>query len=551
MVAEPRSTTFLTVFPGPEAEQTATFMRSGANEGAHPPVRIIALPYPGALLLDPCSPVSTELDRWWAEQDPAISEPIVIMLDEPGLERFLPGLDARFVVGVRTPEDLVRWQNFENAVATVSQHPMHLAEFAMQHHSVRGRDSFRSDVNYHDWWLSDVANPGAQPTQWRPAPASAASDTLTSAAGSLAAPAPAAGWRGSQSTSPAQALPDPFQQLADLGAPWPAGPPVARPQPGPALSRASLFGADLPPGAVRGTPAPRRAGSSGVGAALSQLLAAFRWPEIPHEVADLLLSLSPHALVAVVSRAGGVGKTAVAAAVAQVAGYALGETAGSAAVVDQNTGNPDQWGRMHIPEGAATVSALMAALSAGAELPPPPAWACNVPALAVYPEDRQASTAYSHGQIQRFVSYLRERHVLTVVDLPNRLPDLQSTEGLICAAYLELADLVILPTTDDPNRLTGVNEYLDEPLLGDKPVVVAYIESSERRLRQHPKVVEALNGIRARSTAVVSIPKSEMATLAIVEGRPIVEVVAHLRQSYVDLTLTVAGALVARRRSGR
>lgn len=63
-------------------------------------------------------------------------------------------------------------------------------------------------------------------------------------------------------------------------------------------------------------------------------------------------------------------------------------------------------------------------------------------------------------------------------------------------------------------------------------------------------MIEALNGIRANTTAVVAIPKSEKATLAIVEGRPIVEIAADLRQSYVDLTLTVARALLARRRAG-
>ncbi|MGI8562729.1 MAG: hypothetical protein ACR2MZ_04105 [Candidatus Dormibacter sp.] len=535
MIAEQRYTTFLTVFPGPEAEQMAAFMRSGINEKARRPVRVLALPYPSAVLLDPRSPASGDLDSWWAAQNPAITDPVVVMLDEPGLERFLPGLDAHFVVGVQRSAELPRWQGFENAIATVSDHPMQLAEFAMQYHSVRGRDSFRSDVPYRGWWLSDMMKPGA--------------DRGRRTASAWAAPPSAADWASSKETPPAKALPDPFQALAELG-PQPYLPPEEAPT-GPQLSRASLLGTSQPQvGGARRLPTSMPAKPTGVGAALSQLLAGPRWPEIPRDVGDLLLSLSPHAVVAVVSRAGGVGKTAIAAAVAQVAGYALGETTGSAAVVDQNTGNPDQWGRMHIPEGAATVSSLMAALSAGAELPPPPVWARNVPALAVYPEDRQAATAYSPGQIQRFVAYLRERHVLTVVDLPNRLPDLQSTEGLICAAYLELADLVILPTTDDPNRLAGVNEYLAEPALANKPVVVAYIESTERRLRRHPKVIEALNGIRARTTAVVAIPKSEKATLAIVEGRPIVEIAADLRQSYVDLTLTVARALLARQRAG-
>jgi hypothetical protein len=138
---------------------------------------------------------------------------------------------------------------------------------------------------------------------------------------------------------------------------------------------------------------------------------------------------------------------------------------------------------------------------------------------------------------------MRERHVFMVVDLPNRLPDNSSAEAAICAAYVDLADLVILPTTDDPTALMAVLEYLDTPSLHGKPVVVSYIVSSDRELRKHPLVAELLAQIRRRVTAIVPVPKSEKATLAIVKGVSVLEISPQLREAYVDLTYAAVRAL--------
>src|SRR5262249_25029859 len=182
------------------------------------------------------------------------------------------------------------------------------------------------------------------------------------------------------------------------------------------LSRASLFSS----GDHRTSTGPPETGSPF--AYVGRLFVRRHSFSIPHEIGDLVLGLHPPPLVVVPARKGGVGKTVTAGAVAQVIGYALGDTTGSAAIVDQNIGNPDQWGRLDIPSSAGTVRQLMAALSSGLELPPTPAWA-KTPALGVYPEDRSSAEAYPPGLIQRFVQQLRERHVFLVVDLPNRLPD--------------------------------------------------------------------------------------------------------------------------------
>jgi cellulose biosynthesis protein BcsQ len=278
--------------------------------------------------------------------------------------------------------------------------------------------------------------------------------------------------------------------------------------------------------------------------AIARLINRPRPIAVPREIGDLVLGLRRAPVVVVPARKGGVGKTVTAGAIAQVIGYAIGETTGTAAIVDQNIGNPDQWGRLDIPSSAATVRQLMAALSSGMELPPTPAWA-KTPALAVYPEDRASAEGYPPGLIQRFVQYMRERHVFLVVDLPNRLPDYSSAEAAICAAYLDVADLVILPTTDDPTALMAVLEYLDMPSLRGKPVVVSHIVSGDKELRQHPLVAELLEQISRRVTAIVAVPKSEKATLAIVKGVSVLEISPQLRSAYIDLTYAAVKALVS------
>jgi cellulose biosynthesis protein BcsQ len=332
---------------------------------------------------------------------------------------------------------------------------------------------------------------------------------------------------------PAATLSDPFTELSTVGplATLPAAAERRHEELG--LSRASLFAV----GATRmSAPRPPRLGVVG------RLLVRRRTITIPREIGDLVLGLHPPPLVVVPARKGGVGKTVTAGAVAQVIGYALGDTTGSAAIVDQNIGNPDQWGRLDIPASAGTVRQLMAALSSGMELPPTPAWA-KTPALAVYPEDRASADAYPPGLIQRFVQHLRERHVFLVVDLPNRLPDYTTAEAAICAAYLELADLVILPTTDDPSALLGVLEYLETPSMRGKPVVVSYIVSTDRQLRRHRVVVDLLNEIRQRVVAIEMVPKSEKATLAIVKGVSILDISPKLRDAYIRVTHTAVRTL--------
>jgi MinD-like ATPase involved in chromosome partitioning or flagellar assembly len=270
---------------------------------------------------------------------------------------------------------------------------------------------------------------------------------------------------------------------------------------------------------------------------------------LPEELKQLAVSHSLGRIVGVTSRAGGVGKTAIAAALGIVYGEAVQDTGWTAAVVDQNIGNPDQPGRLTVDAQVPTVSQIMADIESGSQWSVP-AWN-RTPALAVYPERRDVSDAYATGQVERFAAQLRQLHALSVIDLPNRIPSYTSPESALCAAWLSVADLLIVPTTDDPTRLQGVLDYLDAPMVQgdveteDRPVrvIVAYQRSPLRAVREDPGVRALLAEIGERVSAVVEIPKNERATLAVVRGQPITEVDARLRSAFVELALTVARVL--------
>ena len=473
MAGEP---VFLSLLRDPAGGRAAELLRAAlapARAGA-----VHEAPVSGAAFLSARGEAARHLDAWWEARVPAGARPIVLVMDEPELERHLSGLDAEVLVGVARAEERLRYARFPQVRAIVATDPLALAQHA-------------------------IAELGGARREDR---------------------APS----------------DPFSELAAVGPleeePEDAGEPASQ------LSRAGLFGG----GRELDMPSFARAEAERTAPGLvSRLFGRRRRPfVVPREIGDVVLGLRPAPLVVVPARKGGVGKTVTAGAVAQVVGYALGETTGTVAVVDQNIGNPDQWGRLDVPAAAGTVRQMMAALSSGRELPPPPAWA-RTPALAVYPEDRTTANAYPPGLVQRFVQQLRQRHVFMVVDLPNRLPDFSSAEAAICAAYLDLANLVILPTTDDPSALLGVVEYLDSPSLRGKPVVVSYIASTDRQLRRHPVVRELLEEIRRRVAAVETVPRSEKATLAIVKGMSILDISPRLREAYIRVTRAAVQALAA------
>jgi MinD-like ATPase involved in chromosome partitioning or flagellar assembly len=410
-------------------------------------------------------------------------------------------MDAEAVVGVARQDEVALYAGLSNVRAVVGRDVRALTELVMRTYD----DCFDAPPGGAEAPAAPAAS-GDTPFRPRVAPREAPRPMVRP--GPPAAP-PAPPW---------------------AAVPAPAAPAPRRPAPGPART---------PPIDLRGL----------VERATSMLSQAPRGAWVPEELSRLVLSHTSGRIVGVSSRAGGVGKTAVAAALGIIYGEAVQESGWCAAVVDQNIGNPDQWGRLTLSAQVPTVFEIMADIEAGREWTVP-AWN-RTPALAIYPERRDVADAYAPGQVERFAAQLRQLHAVSVIDLPNRIPAFTSAEAAVCAGWLGVCDLLLVPTTDDPTRLQGVLDYLDAPMVrGDSGVayrrvraVVPYVRSPLKAVREDPGVRAMLDEIRARVVAVVEIPRNERATLAIVRGQPITEVDAGLRSAYVELALTVARAL--------
>jgi MinD-like ATPase involved in chromosome partitioning or flagellar assembly len=324
--------------------------------------------------------------------------------------------------------------------------------------------------------------------------------------------------------------PDPFQLLAAAGRLGAAKPPAAP------MSRGELLGQPARPSRRSGPEAHRSVSRGRLFDRLTQL----RRPTPGDELGRAILDRKP-LVVAVVSRKGGVGKTASAAAVAALLGEAVDPFGHTAALVDANVGNPDAWGRLEIRGNALTVREIVSRLTRGEE-PPSPAYA-ETPALAVYPESREAGDGYAPAQVQRLAAHLKLRHAAVVVDLPNRLPAFTSADAALAAAWIAEAGVVVLPTTADPAALLGVTEYLAAESVRGKPVVVPYIVPRLREIRTAPEVLGFLHRIEQAGAVVVEVPDDDRATLALIRRTAISEAGLALRQAYLALAETVVEAM--------
>lgn len=442
-----------------------------------------------------------ELDRWWAASVPPGAHPVYLMLHEEGLPEWLRGIDGTVYVGVPDEEVAARYGACGTVRATVAPDSVALAATVMRETEL------------------DPAGPVFDPEASRNVAALGAADVwawpepepqLEPQPESLPAP-PAFSVELPLASSRA---PDPFDLLIQaVGSPPPAGPP-----PGPAGDAA---GAE-PDGSLSTRwhlPLGRPRRRSGGEAWLRELAAAAvdRGPTI----------------VVIGSRKGGVGKTSHAAGVAIAAGAALDLVGHRAAIVDANIANPDAWGALHLPEGAATVREVVASLTAGAD-PPPPVHATS-PALACFPEARDA-TEYSRTDINRLAGYLRRRYTLVVVDMSNRLPDpLAGPEAAAAAYWLEHGDVLVLPAASSKQDFNGVLDYLE--VRGRPPTLVAYLVPNVRRNRDHPVARQYLEAIAQRVDGIIPIPdEADKVRYAGMEGLPVHRVSSNLAAAYRELT---------------
>ncbi len=464
------------------AEAVARMLRDLASDGARvgaliPPVR--GVEFFAQTEMQP------QLDAWWDSQIPSHAEVIFVVDDRDGLADWLIGLDGACYVGVASMDRMVAYEQRPGLRVFGARSPLDYAAAVMSDLAVEG--------TYNEIEANRMQALAMAFTH-----------------GAKVLPESAAGVDGGVN----EPGPDPFDLLIAMS-----------------LGQADAAAASLKPAALMGD--EPSAGGRG-----------FRFPgwtrrtgarrssnQVDSDLASLLVGRGS-TIVAVGSRKGGVGKTSHAAGVAIVAGAALDAVGRCAALVDANVANPDAWGQLNLPAGAATVRDTIVALVADHELPRPVH--ASTPALACFPEARETSE-YSRTEIGLLAAHLRSRYPLVIVDMSNRLPDPTGGPAAAAAAYwLEHADVLVLPSAASKQDFNGVLDYLDVRDL--PPVIVASLVPRTRRNREHPLTRRYMTAIAQRVYRVVDMPDdAERVRYAGMQGVPVEAVSASLRAAYREL----------------
>jgi hypothetical protein len=530
---EPRAFAFISLLRDKaEARRLAGLLEGLARRGASA-ASLFLVPEVRGLDFFAASAEQESLDRWWGANVPAGSLPVYLLEHERGLAAWMIGLDGVFFVAVGEA-DAGGYAQLVAVRSAADEAPLALAGAVIARYGVAPNSTATPTADVFD--VRDVRIIAGL--------RAGAGDTGS------AASAPARGHRADGSPQGPRAPVRPYSHLdlpplLDLvgsastpaPAPAPADPiellaaesdRAERTSPAWGSSRS-----ETPAGpAARGLPAVRRlrhrlplANPWGRGGRTSDA-----------ELAALLLNHAPR-IVVVGSRKGGVGKTSHAAGMAISGGAVLDSVGHIAAIVDANVANPDAWGQLNLPDTAATVRDVVAALAKGAH-PPSPIHSVT-PALACYPERREG-TEYTHTDIHRLAAHLRARYSLVIVDMSNRLPDPTSgPEAAVAAFWLEEADALVLPTAMSRQDFNGVLDYLD--VRGRPPTVVPCIISGARRNRRHPVTREYLDVIASRVDRVLEVPdEGDNVRLAGMDGVPVQEVSPKMRVAYRALTEAVA-----------
>jgi MinD-like ATPase involved in chromosome partitioning or flagellar assembly len=433
-----------------------------------------------------------QLDAWWDSQVPSDATVTFVVDDRTGLAEWLVGLDGASYVGVASTTRMCEYEHRDGMRAFTARSPLDYAAAVM----------------------TDLVGSGAyDEVEAARIRSLAAAFNDESDSGAAAPPQDGADEPG----------PDPFDLLIAMS-----------------RGQADAAAATLRPGSAPRNEGPS-AGSRGFRLpAWTRRMGTRRTPNTlsDAELANLLVTRGS-TIVAVGSRKGGVGKTSHAAGVAIVAGAALDAVGRCAAIVDANIANPDAWGQLNLPPGAATVRDMIVALAADRELPRPVH--ASTPALACYPEARETSE-YSRTEIGLLVAHLRSRYPLVVVDMSNRLPDPTAGPEAAAAAYwLEHADVLVLPSAASKQDFNGVLDYLDVRDL--PPAIVASLVPRTRRNREHPLAKRYMTAIAQRVYRVVDIPDdAERVRYAGMQGVPVEAVSASLRAAYRELAEAIVRA---------
>src|ERR1041385_5154369 len=123
---------FIPLLDEPEASQSLELLASRLDPGGSVPATVVKPPLGGLAFLATEGEVSDMLDSWWTHYVPADRLPVLILRHEPGLERWVGGMDAEAVVGVQRPDELGLYAGMGNVQAVVGRDVRMLTELVMR-----------------------------------------------------------------------------------------------------------------------------------------------------------------------------------------------------------------------------------------------------------------------------------------------------------------------------------------------------------------------------------------------------------------------------------
>src|ERR1041385_6119084 len=112
---------FIPLLDEPEASQSLELLASRLDPGGSLPATVVKPPLSGRAFLGTEGEVSDLLGSWWTHYVPADRLPVLILRHEPGLERWVGGMDAEAVVGVQRPDELGLYAGMGNVQAVVGR----------------------------------------------------------------------------------------------------------------------------------------------------------------------------------------------------------------------------------------------------------------------------------------------------------------------------------------------------------------------------------------------------------------------------------------------
>jgi hypothetical protein len=519
-IATADSYVFVVLFRGQDGTRIEQMLRTAVHPAPSHPIQVQMPAVRGVDFLS-SGPQSAALDEWWAGAVAEGGLPVYLVMDEPGLEEWIPGTMGCWFVGVTSSRRAALLGSLDEPVFPVRSEDCEIvAEQAMQAIDRAGDASivFHPGFPYREapgLWTQPVPTLASLPT---PPLANGGGVVRTVSRVSIQPPRP-------------PTLPITFDN----------------PDP-PDMANSDIYDEDAP--SIPSQAARLRTGLTRA-AALVRAYLTLGTPRASTSLEELGRTVNANRplVIAFGSRKGGVGKTTHAAAAAATVGEALDGLADTAALVDGNVTNPDSWA-LNPPVGTATVRTLVSRLTLG--LAPPPEQYARTPRLAIYPESRNSEEVYTQAEVDVLAEYFRRRHAFIAVDLPNALPSLiGGGAGAVAAAWLMHTDLVVLPFNADPRARQGLFDYVDalqdDDVFARIPVIAPYIMSSNRAVAGNPEVLTDIGRLERLGVEIIEVPDDDSVLLALLRDLPINRASWKLRQAYLSLTQRIVAAVVADR----